>query len=292
VRVAPLVLLTSEEHRQLTTWAHGRQIPHQLVLRSKIVLRAAEGVQNKVIADELSTTRITTALWRERFLASRLQGLFSDSPRSGGPLIVTDETVRAIVDDTLHTKPSHATHWSTRTMAERHGVSAMTVQRIWKARHIQPHRVEHFKLSHDPAFEEKLRDVVGLYLNPPEHALVLSVDEKTQIQALDRTQTILPIRPGLPERQTHDYKRNGTMDLFACLDILEGKVIGKCFKRHRAHEFLSFLRMIDRDIPKEEELHLVLDNLATHKTPEVKQWRLCQNPPPLSRGLTPVGQAL
>lgn len=274
MRVALPILLTPEERQQLATWAHGQRIPHQLVFRSRVILRAAEGLQNKQIARELRTTRITTALWRERFLTSRLQGLLSDAPRSGGPVYVSDATVRAIVDDTLHTRPSHATHWSTRTMAERHGVSAMTVQRIWQARRIQPHRVEHYKLSTDPAFEEKLRDVVGLYLNPPEHTLVLSVDEKTQIQALDRTQTILPVRPGLPERQTHDYKRNGTTDLFACLNILEGKVIGKCFKRHRAQEFLSFLRTIDRNTPKEMELHLVLDNLSTHKTPKVKQWLL------------------
>ena len=272
MRVAPPVVLTPEEHQQLSTWAHSRSVPHSLVFRSRIVLRAAEGTQDKQIARELGTTRITAALWRRRFLTSRQQGLLTEEPRPGGPPSLSEAKIRAIVHDTLHTKPSNATQWSTRTMAARHGVSPMTVQRIWSARRLQPHRVEHFKLSTDPRFEEKLRDVVGLYLDPPEHALVLSIDEKSQIQALDRTQSILPLRPGLPERQTHDYRRNGTMDLFACLNILEGKVLGKCYKRHRAKEFLTFLRMVDRSTPREFDLHLVLDNLATHKTAEVKQW--------------------
>jgi len=272
VRVAPPVLLTPEERRQLTAWARGRSVPHRLVFRSRIVLRAAGGAQDKQIAQELQTTRVTAALWRRRFLSSRLQGLLTDAPRPGGPPSIPDRKIESIVRDTLETKPQDATHWSTRSMAERHGVSHMTVQRIWRARRLQPHRVERFKLSTDRRFEEKLRDVVGLYLHPPEHALVLSVDEKTQIQALDRTQTILPLRPGIPERQTHDYRRNGTTDLFACLNVLEGKVIGECHKRHRAKEFLRFLRTIDRDTPPDLDLHLVLDNLGTHKTPEVKRW--------------------
>ncbi|MGI0055709.1 MAG: IS630 family transposase [Thermoplasmata archaeon] len=274
MRVAPPVLLTPEERAQLVAWSHGRAVPHRLVLRSRLVLRAADGAQDKQIAAELRTTRITAALWRRRFLTSRVQGLLADAPRPGGPPSLSEAKIRAIVRDTLHTKPPNATHWSTRTMAERHRVSPMTVQRIWLARRLQPHRLEHFKLSRDHHFEEKLRDVVGLYLHPPEHALVLSVDEKTGIQALNRTQTILPLRPGLPERQTHDYRRNGRMDLFAALNVLEGKVIGECYKRHRAKEFLSFLRTIDRSTPPELDLHLVLDNLSVHKTPEVKEWTL------------------
>ena len=261
-----------EERIQLDRWARGRSTPHRLVLRARIVLRAADGAQDKQIAEELGTTRITAALWRHRFLSARLRGLESDAPRPGGPPSLPDSKIEAIVHDTLHTKPPNATHWSTRSMARKHGVSPMTVQRIWKARRLQPHRVEHFKLSRDRHFEEKLRDVVGLYLNPPEHALVLSVDEKTQIQALDRTQAILPLRPGIPERQTHDYRRNGTTDLFAALNVLEGKVIGECHKRHRHQEFIAFLRTIDRNTPPDLDLHLVLDNLSAHKTPEVKRW--------------------
>lgn len=272
MRVAPPVLLTDEERAQLSSWSRGHAVPHRLVVRSRIVLRAADGTQDKLIATELATTRITAALWRRRFLASRIQGLLSDAPRPGGPPSLSDAKIRAIVRDTLHSKPPHAPHWSTRTMAERHQVSPMTLQRIWAARRLQPHRLEHFKLSRDRHFEEKLRDVVGLYLHPPEHALVLSVDETTGIPALNRTQTILPLRPGLPERQTHDYRRNGHMDLFAALNVLEGKVIGVGYKRHRAKEFLSFLRTIDRSTPPELDLHLMLDNLSVPKTPEVNPW--------------------
>ena len=274
MRVAPRISLTDEERTQLASWARGRSTPHRVVLRAQIVLRAAEGAANNAIAEELNTEPNTCALWRRRFLAARLPGLMSDAPRAGGPLIVSDSTIRAIVHDTLHTRPPNATHWSTRSMAEAHGVSPSTVRRIWRARRLQPHRLEHYKLSRDKHFEEKLRDVVGLYLNPPEHALVLSVDEKTQIQALDRTQSILPLRPGVPERQTHDYRRNGTTDLFAALNVAEGTVIGECHKRHRAKEFLTFLRTLDRTTPEGLDLHLILDNLATHKTARVRRWVL------------------
>ena len=274
MRVAPTIVLSDEERAQLTSWARGRSTPHRVVLRARIVLRAAEGAQNKQIADELSTEPNTCALWRRRFLAARLPGLMNDAPRAGGPLLVPDATIRAIVHDTLHSKPSNATHWSSRTMAAVHGVSASTVRRVWAARRLTPHRLQHYKLSRDKHFEEKLRDVVGLYLNPPEHALVLSVDEKTQIQALDRTQSILPLRVGIPERQTHDYRRNGTTDLFAALNVAEGTVIGECHKRHRAVEFLAFLRTLDRSTPPELDLHLILDNLATHRTAKVKRWVL------------------
>src|SRR3990170_2951281 len=274
VRVAPTLALTSEERHRLESWARGRSTLHRLVLRARIVLRAAEGAQNKQIAEELGAQANTCALWRNRFHRLRLVGIEQDAPRPGGPLRLPDATIRAIVHDTLHAKPPNATHWSTRSMAERYGVSPNTVHQIWKARRIAPHRLEYYKLSRDPRFEEKLRDVVGLYLNPPEHALVLSVDEKTQIRALDRTQAILPLRPGIPERQTHDYRRNGTTDLFAALDVLTGKIVGECHKRHRAKEFLAFLRTLDRTTPPELDLHLVLDNLSTHKTPEVKRWVL------------------
>ena len=272
MRVAPSVILSAEEQTTLTSWARGRSTPHRLVMRARIILRAAEGLQDKAIAEELAISRATCALWRRRFLAHRLPGLEKDAPRSGGPPSVPDAAIRAIVKTTLEEKPPNATHWSTRAMAERFGVCAMTVQRIWTAYRLQPHRLENFKFSTDPRFEEKLRDVVGLYLNPPEHALVFSVDEKTQIQALDRTQAILPLRPGLPERQTHDYRRNGTTDLFAALNVLEGEVIAECHKRHRAKEFLTFLRNLDRATPAELGLHLILDNLATHKTRQVRRW--------------------
>ena len=238
------------------------------------MLRAAEGATNKAIAEDLGAEPNTCALWRRRFLAARLPGLMNDAPRAGGPPSIPDAKIRAVVHDTLHAKPPNATHWSTRSMAGAHGVSPSTVRRIWRARRLTPHRVEHYKLSRDTHFEEKLRDVVGLYLNPPEHALVLSVDEKTQIQALDRTQAILPLREGIPERQTQDYRRNGTTDLFAALDVAEGTIIGECHKRHRAKEFLAFLRTLDRSTPEELDLHLILDNLATHKTPKVKRWAL------------------
>jgi transposase len=274
VRVAPAVSLAPEERRQLESWARGRSTPFRIVLRAKIVLRAADGLQDKQIAAELNAQRNTCALWRGRFHRLRLAGIEQDAPRSGGPFTLPDSKIRAIVHDTLHTKPYNSTQWSVRLMAAKHGVSPDTVARIWKARRLQPHRLEHYKLSTDRHFEEKLRDVVGLYLNPPEHALVLSVDEKTQIQALDRTQSILPVRPGVPERQTHDYRRNGTTDLFAAMDIVEGRIIGECHKRHRAREFLAFLRTLDRSTPPELDLHLVLDNLSTHKTPEVKRWVL------------------
>lgn len=272
MRVAPPVHLTPEEHAQLTSWARGRSTPHRLVLRARIVLRAAEGAQNNAIALELHTEPNTVALWRRRFLALRLPGIEQDAPRPGGPATLPDAKIRAIVQTTLRSTPPDATHWSTRSLARKLGVSRMTVHRVWKARRIQPHRMEHFQLSRDEDFEEKLRDVVGLYLNPPEHALVLSVDEKTQIQALDRTQTILPLRPGLPERQTHDYRRNGITDLFAALNVADGTVIGECHKRHRAKEFLAFLRTVDRNTPAQLDLHLILDNLASHKTPAVRRW--------------------
>jgi transposase len=263
------------KREKLNQWARGRSTPYKLVLRAKIVLRASEGAQDKQIAGELRTTRNTVSLWRKRFISLRTDGLEKDAPRGGAPITISERKIKKIVEATMKTKPENATHWSTRSMAHAYGVSHMTVQRIWKAYNLQPHRIEYFKLSVDDKFEEKLRDVVGLYLNPPGHAIVLCVDEKTQIQALDRSQTILPLRPGQPEKQSYNYKRNGTTDLFAALNVLEGKIVaGKCHKSHRAKEFLSFLRRIDSNTPKEFELHIVLDNLSTHKTPEVEIWLL------------------
>ncbi|MGI0131029.1 MAG: IS630 family transposase [Thermoplasmata archaeon] len=274
MRVAPSIVLTPAERGSLTSWARGRSTPFRLVLRAQIALHAAEGFQNKRIAELLHTQANTCALWRNRFHQLRLAGIQDDAPRAGGPLLLPDATVKGIVHDTLHSKPPNATHWSTRSMAAKYGVSPNTVHKIWSARRLQPHRLEHYKLSTDRQFEEKLRDVVALYLNPPEHALVLSVDERTQIQALDRTQSILPIRKGVPERQTHDYRRNGTTDLFAALNVVTGRIVGECHKRHRAKEFLAFLRTLDRTTPHELDLHLILDNLATHKTARVKRWVL------------------
>jgi transposase len=236
------------------------------------VLRAADGAQNKQIAEELGTQRNTCALWRNRFPRLRLAGIEQDAPRPGGPLRLPDATIRAIVHDTLHTKPPNATHWSTRSMAKKYEVSPNTVHQIWTARRLQPHRLEHYKLSRDKRFEEKLRDVVALYLNPPEHALVLSVDEKTQIQALDRTQLTLPMREGTPERQTHDYRRHGTVDLYAAWNILDGKVITEFHVRHRHQEFLAFLNTLDRQVAPDLAVHVVLDNLSAHKTEHVQRW--------------------
>jgi transposase len=233
---------------------------------------ASDGKRNQDIAQELDISRPTVQLWRERFLHSRINGIVKDAPRPGRipTLSVTKE--RQIIEATLQTTPPHATHWSVRTMAHAQGVSRMTVQRIWEKHNLKPHLVDTFKLSKDPHFFEKLTDVVGLYLNPPERAMVFCVDEKSQIQALDRTNPILPLAPGIPARQTHDYKRNGTTTLFAALSMLDGTLIGKCMQRHRHQEFLKFLQLIDRETPAEVNLHLIVDNYATHKHPTIKNF--------------------
>jgi transposase len=242
------------------------------VLRIDIVLGAAEGLANRVLARKLSTSVPTVLLWRKRFESDGIAGIVEDRPRSGRPKRISVERETAIVEATMKTTPKDATQWSVRAMAAAQKVSSATVQRIWKKHKLQPHRVESFKFSSDPQFARKVRDIVGLYMNPPNKALVLSVDEKSQIQALDRTQPILPLRPGLPARQTHDYQRHGTTTLFAALNVLEGTVIGQCQSRHRHQEFLRFLDRIDESVETGLEIHLILDNYGTHKHPEVKKW--------------------
>ncbi|MGH9892488.1 MAG: IS630 family transposase, partial [bacterium] len=236
------------------------------------VLGAAAGKQNQVIAAELGTHPDTVGLWRNRFRSAGLAGIEKDAPRPGRLREVPQAVVDQIVNKTLHEKPKGSTHWSTRSLAAAMGVSKNTVQRVWKIHRLEPHRVRTFKVSRDKHFNEKLRDVVGLYMNPPEKAAVFCVDEKTQIQALDRTQTILPIRPGLPESRTHDYKRNGKTDLFAALNVLDGTVIVEFHNRHRNLEFLVFLRTIDEQVPADLDIHIVLDNLSAHKHENVKRW--------------------
>jgi transposase len=268
---APLSL-SPEQRKQLKRYLANPNTPQKVVLRLRIVLRAADGLSNNQLARQLSTSRPTVVLWRRRFDEAGLEGLLEDAPRPGRPKRLSPAVEARIVEATLYTKPKNATHWSTRTMARTQRVSAATVQRIWRAYGLQPHRLEFFKLSSDPAFVAKVRDIVGLYWHPPEHALVLSVDEKSQIQALDRTQPILPLRPGIPERQTHDYKRHGTTTLFAALNVLDGTVIGRCLPRHRHQEFLAFLEQIEAGTPKRQQVHLILDNYGTHTHPRVKQW--------------------
>jgi transposase len=242
-----------------------------LALRARIVLRAADGLSNTAIADELGVAKHTVGKWRERFAAARADGLL-DEPRPGAPRRVADDAVAALVDRTLSSVPRGATHWSLRTMAKASGLSATTVGRVWRAFGLQPHRSETFKLSTDPLFAEKVCDIVGLYLSPPDRALVLCVDEKGQVQALDRTQPLLPMRPGQAERRTHDYTRHGTTSLFAALDAATGQVIGKCYPRQRAAEFRRFLDEVEANVPTDLDIHLVLDNSATHKTKLIRAW--------------------
>lgn len=263
--------LTSEEKAKLESTIRSSTAPVRDVLRSRIVLLAAQGKSNQEIAVQLGVHRHSVALWRQRFDQQGLRGL-EEKVRCGRKRLYEAEAVEAIVDTTLSTKPRNATHWSTRTLAASVGTSHSTVQRIWSAHQIKPHLLRTFKLSKDPHFTEKLRDVVGLYLNPPEHALVLSVDEKSGIQALDRTQPGLPLKKGRCGPMTHDYKRHGTTTLFAALNVLEGEVIGSCMKRHRHQEFLKFLQLIDRRTTAELDLHLIVDNYATHKHAKLKEW--------------------
>src|SRR3989441_551652 len=272
MRSAPPIVLSAEEQPVLAAWARGRSFPLRLVQRAQIVQMAANGVLNQDIARELEISRPTVQLWRERFLALRLAGLEQDAPRPGRIPGIPESKVRAVVEATLHTKPPAATHWSVRTMARAQGISRMAVQRIWKQHNLKPHLVKTFKISRDKHFVEKLTDVVGLYVNPPDKALVLCVDEKSQIQALDRTQPGLPMKAGRCGTFTHDYKRNGTTTLFAALNVLEGTVIGECLARHRHQEFIRFLRTLDRETPPELDLHLIVDNYGTHKHRKVKTW--------------------
>jgi transposase len=269
--VAVAIELSDDERARLEAWARRRTSAQALAQRSRIVLLAAEGLNNTEIGERLGISRGMAATWRARFAEHRLDGLL-DEPRPGRPRTITDEQVEEVIVRTLETTPTDATHWSTRSMAREVGLTQSAVLRIWKAFGLQPHRQETWKLSKDPQFIDKVRDVVGLYLNPPERAVVLCVDEKSQIQALDRTAPILPMLPGTPQRATHDYKRAGTSSLYAALDITTGKVIGALHSRHRAIEFKRFLQTIDREVPRELDVHLVLDNSSTHKTPAIRNW--------------------
>ncbi len=264
-------MLTEEERTVLERWSRRARTAQSLALRSKIVLGCADGKANKDVARQLGTAAQAVSKWRARFVASRLEGL-EDDYRPGAPRKITDELVEKVVVKTLEEMPGDATHWSVRSMAKATGMSSTAIFRIWHAFELQPHRTDTFKLSNDPLFIDKVRDIVRLYLDPPEAALVLCVDEKAQIQALDRTQPILPLRPGLPERRTHDYSRHGTSTLFAALDVASGKVIGELHRRHRATEFRKFLETIDRAVPEDFDLHLILDNYSTHKTPAIQKW--------------------
>ncbi|MGH2376797.1 MAG: IS630 family transposase, partial [bacterium] len=260
------------ERATLDAWARGRRLSYRKVVRAKIITMAADQIPSQDIAQALNVSRPTVQRWRERFLALRMAGLEQDAPRPGRKPKVSAKKIRAVVEATLHTQPPAATHWSTRSMARAHQLSQATVQRIWKRHHLQPHRVETFQLSRDQHCVEKLTDVVGLYLNPPAKSLVLCVDEKSQIQALDRTQPGLPMKPGRCGTRTHDDKRNGTTTLFAALSMLDGKVIGDCMPRHRPQEFLRFLKKIDTEVPADLALHLIVDNYGTHKHPRVTVW--------------------
>lgn len=268
--LAPLVLST-EERETLSRWARRPSTAQALALRARLVLACVDGGTNTEVARAQRVHRVTVGTWRARFVAQRLDGLL-DEPRPGAPRTIADETIEEVLRLTLESTPKHATHWSTRRMGERVGLSQTTVMRIWHAFGLQPHRTETFKLSTDPLFIEKVRDVVGLYLNPPAHALVLSVDEKSQIQALDRTQPMLPLRPGQVERHTHDYVRHGVTSLYAALETRTGAVLGACYPRHRAVEFRKFLDRIDGTVPPDLDIHLILDNASTHKTPLIKRW--------------------
>lgn len=267
------LILSDEECEVLERWSRRPKSSQQLALRSRIVLACGKGVTNQAVAKALRISMPTVGKWRARFIARRLDGLV-DEPRPGAPRTISDEQVERVVTKTLETKPAQATHWSTRGMARATGLSQTAISRIWRAFNLKPHRTETFKLSTDPLFIDKVRDVVGLYMNPPDRAVVLCVDEKSQVQALDRTQPLLPMHSGQAERRTHDYVRYGTTSLFAALDVATGKVIGRCHQLHRHQEFLKFLELIDEQIPdkRDVEIHLVMDNYGTHKTPRVRRW--------------------
>ena len=272
MRTSEAIELSPEEQKKLAAWDRGRSIPFRLVQRAQIITLAAAGMLNQDIAKQLGISRPTVQLWRQRFLSLRLPGLEKDAPRPGRIPKISQRKIRAVIEATLYTKPANATHWSVRTMAKQKGLSRMTIQRIWEQHNLKPHLVKTFKLSRDKNFVEKLTDIVGLYLNPPDKSLVLCVDEKSQIQALDRTQPGLPIKKGRCGTMTHDYKRNGTTTLFAALNALDGKVIGDCMPRHRHQEFIRFLKKIDAETPPGMDLHLICDNYGTHKHPRVKSW--------------------
>jgi transposase len=270
-RPLPELVLSTQEQKQLLEWTRRHKTSQALALRSRIILGCAQKLSNGEVAGRVRATPQTVGKWRSRFVARRLDGLL-DEPRPGAPRRIGDASIERLIATTLNTLPRDSTHWSTRSLAKKLGLSQSTVSRVWRAFGLQPHRVETFKLSTDPLFIDKVRDIVGLYLDPPLKAIVLSVDEKSQIQALDRTQPILPLAPGMPERRTHDYMRHGTTTLFAALDIATGKVIGELHRRHRGKEFLQFLRTIEANVPTTLDVHLIMDNYGTHKTPKVKAW--------------------
>ena len=270
-RPLPPLDLISEERETLERWVHRRKTAQALAQRARIILACATGKSNLAVAAAFRITPQTVGKWRARFATHRLDGLL-DEPRPGAPRQIMDADVEIVITRTLESTPRDATHWSTRSMAKACGLSQSAISRIWRAFGLQPHRTETFKLSKDPLFIEKVRDIVGLYVNPPDRALVLCVDEKSQIQALDRTQPLLPMRPGQVERRTHDYVRHGTTSLFAALNVKTGKVIGECHRRHRAVEFRKFLDRVERAVPVDLEVHLILDNYGTHKTPAIRRW--------------------
>jgi transposase len=265
------LILSEEERDRLQSLAHRSRSQPLLARRARVVLACGEGLDNKAVARKMRCSLGMVGKWRSRFLKERLEGLY-DEPRPGAPRKVSDERVEQVVIQTLESTPRGQTHWSTRELAKATGLSRMTISRIWRAFGLQPHRSETFKLSPDPLLIEKVRDIVGLYMNPPDHAVVLCVDEKSQIQALDRTQPLLPLRPGQSERRTHDYKRNGTTSLFAALELKTSRVIGQLHRRHRSREFRKFLDTIEANVPAELEVHIVLDNYGTHKTAMIRNW--------------------
>lgn len=265
------IVLSDLERRELESWRRSRSMPAGVVRRARIILMAADGLTHLDIGKKVGLSNSVIGYWRKRFLAERLVGLY-DEPRPGAPRTVSDDEVARLIRKTLKTKPKHGTHWSCRTIAQETGISKSTVHRVWQAFGIQPHRQKHFKLSTDPFFVEKVRDIVGLYLNPPDKAMVLCVDEKSQIQALDRTQPMLPLGLGYVEGVTHDYVRHGTTTLYAALDIASGQVLARCTPRHRHQEFLAFLKQIQANVPGDLDVHLVVDNYATHKHPKVRGW--------------------
>ena len=265
------LVLSDEERSLLEAQVRRHRVARSMSDRCRMILRCADGLGDKAVAAEIGVHQHTVGKWRRRFVKERIEGL-SDAPRPGRPRTIEDAKVAEVIERTLTSTPVDATHWSLRSMAKEAGLSHTTIWRIWGAFGLQPHRAETVKLCSDPYFVDKVRDIVGLYMSPPDRALVLCVDEKSQIQALDRTQPVLPMLPGIPERRTHDYKRNGTTSLFAALDIATGSIIGKCYRRHRAREFLDFLKVIDRAVPDGLDIHIVMDNYATHKTDGVKAW--------------------
>jgi len=266
------VSLSPTQQQELNSWVRAPSTPQGVALRATIILFAAKGIPNSRIASQLSVSRPTVLLWRNRFEEGGTDALKKIGKGRGRKPLIPGKKLERIINDTLQTKPEDATHWSTRTMGKKHGVSHMVVQRLWEANGLKPHLVKTFKLSNDKHFVEKLKDVVGLYLNPPENALVFCVDEKSQIQALDRTQPSLPLKKGRAGTMTHDYKRNGTTTLFAALNVLKGEVIGQCLQRHRHQEFLKFLKTMDRNTDKDLDIHCIVDNYGTHKHPKVKTW--------------------